>query len=71
MNHIKDVTKINLSNEENCIESWCVYADIIKPPEGAPEGQWTVYEVYMYALMSVTSCIDLNLSMVSLFTKSG
>jgi hypothetical protein len=39
---MNDVIKINLSSEENCIEFECVYAAIIKPPEGSPGGQWTV-----------------------------
>jgi len=42
MNHTKDVTKINLSKEENRIESWCVYAAIVGQNGIESEAEWTV-----------------------------
>ena len=45
MNHTKDVTKINLSKEENRIESWCVYAAIVGQNGVESEAEWTVQKV--------------------------
>jgi len=37
-----EVTKINLSKEENRIEFWCVYAAIVGWSVPVSEAEWTV-----------------------------